>query len=146
MATKIPFETRYNKSIQNGISFADPSLTEQHHANDANINEIVNKYTNTQLIENYNYKNIPEQYGEFGDFDYSDSMDKMSKIKEDFASLPSAERSQYDNDPAYWYNTQVKQMLTDAMKTEASIASDVIEAVADVPKTEPETPTAVGGA
>lgn len=146
MAQKIPFETRYQKSKQDGISFTDPSLTEQHHLNDADINEIVNKYTKTQLIANYEAKNIPELYGHFGEFDYSDAMDKMSKIKEDFESLPSAERLKYENDPSFWYNTQVKQMLTDAMKTEPEIAPVGIEAVADVSKTEEKTPTEVGGA
>lgn len=140
------FKTFYDNEKMEGLSFPEPTLTEQHHINDTNINEIVSNYTQQDIIEHFNANNIPEQYGEFINFDYSDSMDKMSKIKEDFESLPSSERLQYENDPQYWYNSQVKQLLTNAMETGDPISPDVVEVVADVPKSEQQTPTVVGGA
>ena len=144
------FHTYYKKPKYQGLVFPEQSLTEQHHANDVDINEIVQKYTLKEFRENHLAKDTPQNYGEFINFDYADSMNKLSQIQTDFANLPSKERLQYDNDPMQWYQEQIEVMVTEATKVEPEIVPTVVETVPELPKAEAKaeekTPTAVGGA
>jgi len=84
-------------SDQTGLLCEDESLTQQEHAEEADINYIAEKFMRTgqmpQVI------NMPTQ-GDFeGIFDFQSAMNIIADAKNEFMKLPAKIRSRFDNDP-----------------------------------------------
>lgn len=80
-----------------GIVFTEPSLTKQAFAAEADINNIVNRYNATGILP------AGERELQYGDFssgmDYAECLVAIQEANDDFQSIPSQIRNQFDNDP-----------------------------------------------
>ena len=89
---------RDEASLETGIVFLDPSLTQQHQAVDADINVIVNRYMKSGTLPVVN--NLPT-YGDFsGVSDYREALELVRDAEKQFMSLPAAARAAFDHNPA----------------------------------------------
>lgn len=105
MKRELPFlRTPYNYDVdavsdETGLKCEDPSLAQQHSAEECDINYIVERFGVTgQLPEN----NRPmPTYGDFtGVSDYRQALDAVTQAQDAFMSLPAKVRERFDNDPA----------------------------------------------
>lgn len=93
------FFTRYNPGKSPSVSFSMPSMTEQYHRSEVDINSIIARYNKTGVFGS------PSQLREvvFGDFTAcTDRLEfelTVSKAKQEFLKLPSNVRSAFNNDP-----------------------------------------------
>ena len=102
--TEVFLRTPYNYDVdlvsdETGLKCEDPSLAQQHFAEECDINYIVERFGVTgQLPEN----NRPmPTYGDFtGVSDYRQALEAVSQAQEAFMSLPANVRERFDNDPA----------------------------------------------
>lgn len=73
------------------------TLTKQSFKDECNVNNILEKHKNTNVLK------VNKQKGEYGDFsnsiDYSDALNLVINANEQFESLPAAIRKQFNNDP-----------------------------------------------
>lgn len=105
MTIEMPFlRTPYNYDVdavsdETGLKCEDPSLAQQHSAEECDINYIVERFGVTgQLPEN----NRPmPTYGDFtGISDYRAALDAVAAADSAFMNLPAKVRERFDNDPA----------------------------------------------
>ena len=96
--------TPYNYDVdavsdKTGLKCEDPSLAQQHMAEECDINYIVERFGVTgQLPE---AAVIPPTYGDFtGIGDYRDALNAVSSANAAFMALPANVRERFDNDPA----------------------------------------------
>lgn len=86
------------RRIRVKMCFSEPSLTEQAHKDDCDINKIVKKYSADELREI-----MADRPALFGDFtaapDYKQALDIVQHANEQFAALPSNVRKEFDNNP-----------------------------------------------
>lgn len=93
------FQTRYSAKTHKGIKFKDASRTKQSFKDDADINNIMDKFTKTGILPSMIDKN--PKYGDFSDVpDYLESINTVLLAEEQFAALSSKVRKKFDNDPA----------------------------------------------
>lgn len=73
------------------------SMTEQHHTESCDINNILKGYEKTGIIrhvrEGGQYVDLPDA------MDYQDALNLMHSANESFAGLPAKTRREFDNDP-----------------------------------------------
>nr|QJB20719.1 MAG: internal scaffolding protein [Microvirus sp.] len=89
--------SRHNPPHDPGITFDDPSLTQQHFQPECDINTILSRYSQTGVLA--------ERQGSFyADFssgmDFRETLDFLRSTQEDFLSLPASTRARFNNDPA----------------------------------------------
>ena len=81
------------------IDCSDSILVEQHHKSACDVNVILSKYEATGIITHGTSKK--PRYGDFTtSSDYLDACLKVKIAEDSFASLPSAIRARFQNDPA----------------------------------------------
>lgn len=95
------FHTYYAPAEKKGIDFSDaPSMTEQHHSQELDINRIVNKALRTGAIE----PSLMRTFGKYADVtsagDFLEANIKYRKGVEAFEALPSVVRERFHNNPA----------------------------------------------
>lgn len=88
--------SRHNPPHDPGITFNDPSLAQQHFAEECDINTLLSRYAITGVL--------PEKPGSFyADFssgmDFRETVDFLRATQEDFLALPAATRAKFENDP-----------------------------------------------
>lgn len=84
-------------SDETGLACADPSLTLQDQAQDADINIIVKRYIQTGQVPQG--VRVPT-YGDFDAVgDYRSALELVEQAQDAFLKLPPAIRSRFDNDP-----------------------------------------------
>lgn len=95
--TKI--HSRYDVPASDGITFNEPTLTQQQFKDEVNINNIVNRAMQTGDVSVF----TPTQRAEFIDNsvyeDYQSALDTLQTVEDDFYSLPAVVRKEFDNDP-----------------------------------------------
>lgn len=103
------------------VSFTDehgealPSMTEQHHKNDCDINTILKRYDKTGLITHVN--NMQATYGDFTEVnEYQESLNLVMAAQQSFADLPSNIRKRFSNDPG-----EFMEFITDPKNSEEMI-------------------------
>ena len=106
-----------------------PEMTQQHHKDEVNINNIVAKYRRTGDNEL-----LREARGYFADVsklpkDYHSALEQLKEAQEQFDRLPSNVRKEFDHDPG--------QLLA-ALKTPAQ--KDRLIALGILEKPKPKTP------
>lgn len=75
---------------------ADDGRTQQHFADEVDINRILAKYRKTGVIEHV--KRAQERYGDFTDLaNYATNLDKVAKAKQSFEMLPAELRNHFKN-------------------------------------------------
>jgi phage internal scaffolding protein len=86
-------------SNESGLSCPEPTLAQQHSAEECDINYIVERFGVTGQLPPHNGP-MPT-YGDFtGVTDYRDALEAVMKADEAFMSLPAQVRERFDNDPA----------------------------------------------
>lgn len=103
--TNVPFlRTPYNYDVDeasnaSGLECKDPSLAQQHMAEECDINFIVERFGVTGQLPDNN-RPMPT-YGDFtGVSDYRQALDAVMQAQDAFMSLPANVRERFDNDPA----------------------------------------------
>ena len=79
------------------VKFSAPSLCEQTHKKECDINYILDKYRQTGLVNHVN--RFQGSYGDFDDVDYHQAMNIVIEANESFNSLPSDIRKRFSNNP-----------------------------------------------
>lgn len=88
------------RSDASAISFeGQESLTQQHFKDEADMNNILEKYSRTGVLDTS--KQAIAQYGDFSSLkNYRDSLNTVIEAEELFNELPAQVRSEFRNDPA----------------------------------------------
>lgn len=95
---KVKIRSRYEYPAHAGITFTKPSRTQQHFADETDINQIIRRAVATQDYSVFR----PNERAEFYDCStfesYQESVNFLNDIEDDFASLPSHVRKEFGND------------------------------------------------
>lgn len=97
------FRTAFNydakkASTETGLTFTQPSRTQQHQRDDTDINVIVQRFAKTGVLPTSG--RTPE-YGDFhGPSDYHEALNIVIEAQDAFDSLPSKTRAHFKGDPA----------------------------------------------
>lgn len=104
MKPVLPFlRTPYNYDVNqasddSGLECKDPSLAQQHMAQECDINYIVERFGVTGQLPETTYT---PTYGDFtGIGDYRQALDAVMAADDAFMALPAKLRERFDNDPA----------------------------------------------
>jgi len=96
------FKTPFNhdtdaESARTGLACKDPSKTQQHQADEADINTIVRRFNVTGQLPQIP---LPPSIQDFTDiFDFQSAMNTLNQAKAAFGALPAEVRSSFANDP-----------------------------------------------
>ena len=100
----MPFlRTPYNYDVdlasdESALTCEDPSLTQQHQREDADINNIVARFGLTGELP---FSDRQPRYGDFSTVtDYHSAMNAVRSADEAFMSLPGELRARFHNDPS----------------------------------------------
>lgn len=103
MVQKVFLRTPYNYDVDeasnaSGLECKDPTLTQQHMADECDINKILEKFGVTGQLP---VSNVSPQYGDFsGVTDYHSALNQIANMESDFMALPAALRVRFGHDPA----------------------------------------------
>jgi len=124
-------------SNESGLYCSDPSLTQQHQKDDADINVIVERFGLTGQLPNA----ISEpQYGDFTNVsDYHSAMNAVRAAQESFMELPAKLRSRFDNDPAKFID-----FVTDDNNRQEAVSLGLVKAPTQ-PSSVEQAPAEGGG-
>lgn len=126
-------KTRQRKRLQ--LHFTDDGLTQQHFRDETDINKIMDKYSQTGLIDHVN--DVKGAYGDFTSVqDYQLHLDQVIAADQAFMALPSAIRKRFENSPA----ALLEFLQDDANRDEAVKLGLVNAPPPPQPKEEPEAP------
>lgn len=99
MAKVFSYLTR-KQAAQPAFSASCPSLTEQHHKKDCDINTIMAFYKKYATLPDGVCSSRRPMYGDFSDtLDYYEAQNFVLAAKSQFDQLPADIRSRFDNDP-----------------------------------------------
>lgn len=110
---KVFFKTPYNhntdaESARVGLLCEEPTKTQQHQAEEADINTIVRRFGVTGTLPQVN---VPPTYGDFaGAETYQEQMNVIAQANSSFYGLPAEIRSKFANNPGI-YTTYVNDAL-----------------------------------
>lgn len=90
--------TPYSDRLAVTLAFQHPSMTEQAHKAECDINRIMAKYQKTGLLT-HGARYAPE-YGDYQPIDFQQAMETIRAGEEMFSTLPSSARKRFNNDPA----------------------------------------------
>lgn len=129
-----------------GIDCSDSEdMTEQHHAESCDIHSIMRQADKTGIVTHLNQ--YEGSYGNFIDApDFTTAMQQIAAAKSLFESVPSAIRSEFDNDPAkfldFVQNPENKQAMDDygLDTSHFPVEPEKIEPAAPVSKTKESPP------
>lgn len=142
---KTPFNHDTNEeSERTAFESDEPSMTQQHQKDDADINVIVKRFGVTGQLPTVQ---MPPSYENFGEiFDFQSAMETMKAATDSFMALPAATRSRFNNDPAVFvgYVDHCVEMGDLAPLREMNLALPEKLPPAAPPSQDP--PTAVKGA
>jgi phage internal scaffolding protein len=93
------FQTAFGSHRAFNLDCGTESMTQQCHAAECDINNILSRFQKTGVIEHEN--RFQGEYANFLDvYDYHDAMIRVAEANEAFDSLPSSLRAQFNNSPA----------------------------------------------
>jgi len=96
------FRTGYGDRKREGFETKGDSLTQQSHAQAADVRNIIKQYDRTGLIANVN-KGIA-QYGDYSEInEYAEALNMVSEANESFAQMPSHIREQFSNNAGLFF-------------------------------------------
>ena len=100
--TKAKFKTGYGDRKRVGFQTTGESLTQQSHAQAADVRNIIKQYDRTGLIANVN-KGIA-QYGDYSEInEYAEALNMVREANESFAEIPSHIREQFNNNAGLFF-------------------------------------------
>lgn len=114
-------------SEQTGLKCLDESLTEQEHAEEADINYIADRFMRTGLAPQVLH--LPTS-GDFeGIFDFQSAMNTIKQAKDEFMRLPAKMRARFENDPA-----KLLDFLHDETNRDEAVKLGLVAAPAATPQ------------
>jgi len=122
-------------SNESGLACEEPSLAQQHHKDECDINNILRQFNITGLLPE---SPLSPRYGDFtGISDYHTAMNRVIAAQEEFEALPAQIRARFNNDPA-----ELIQFLDDGNNRSEAEELGLIEKgaaeVVEAPKNTPE--------
>jgi len=85
-------------SNESGLHCEDASLTQQHFADECDINNILERFNVTGLLPQ---NPLSPRYGDFsGIDDYHSALNAVMAAEDEFDTLPAQIRARFDNEPA----------------------------------------------
>lgn len=84
-------------SVATGLLCLDPTLTQQHQKDEADINVIVKRFGITGTLPAHSAIPLNVDFEDI--FDYHSAMTALRQAQESFDALPSAIRARFKNDP-----------------------------------------------
>ena len=95
--SKVKIYSLYDKPLSVGITFEQPSMTEQHHLVDCDINNILAKYQDTGVVK----QRTDANYGDFtiAPNDFLEAQQCLIDASDMFSKLPARVRDRFANDP-----------------------------------------------
>ena len=95
------FRHAYEREQHKGITFTEPTMTQQQFKDECDTNVIIDRYTKTGVIPEELVNASAGVYGDFsGVGDYMDMQNKLIAARESFDALPSKVRSRFNDNPA----------------------------------------------
>ena len=110
------FRSAYDgKQERQQVCFKDcKGLTHQEQKDQCDINNILDKYARTGLINHVN--RYEGQYGDVSSIDYQTMQNQVAEVNSMFADLPAKERQRFNNDPAQFLEFVATQQNVDDMR------------------------------
>ena len=85
-------------SNESGLACEEPSLAQQHHKDECDINNILRQFNITGLLPE---SPLSPRYGDFtGIGDYHTALNRVIAAQDEFEALPAQIRARFNNDPA----------------------------------------------
>ena len=131
--------------LDDGLTFTDPSHTQQHFRDECDINEILMRYSKTGVLPHVNPS--PPEYRDLAqELDYHQAMTFLVHAQDQFNELPARTRARFGNDPG-----QLLEFLQDPENTDEAVKLGLIPPLGDPvgakphPEGPPVTPLVVTG-
>lgn len=139
--TKSKFKTSYGERSRVQVSTVGESLTQQHHAHDADVRNIIKQYDRTGLIANVN-RGVA-RYGDYSEVnEYREALDLVIGANESFAELPAKIREMFSNDAGAFFEFATNpENAAEMVKLGLAEAPEVVEE-APIRKDSPSEPPA----
>lgn len=120
----VKIHSRFDVPESKGITFTEPTRTQQHFADEVDINQIVNRALKTGDVSIF----TPRERGEYFDCsdyeDYQSSLNYIADIESDFMSLPSSVRKEFGQDVHKYV-----QFMTDPRNIEKAVELGLLQGV-----------------
>lgn len=131
----VMIHTIYNPPPKKGIEFTDLSLTQQHFAEESDINNIMFKYNQTgYLVDPLNPGTVRPFFDDFSnDFDYQSAQNMLIDAQQRFMGLPAYLRKRFNNNPS-----ELLEFLADPKNKDEAVRLGLV----DAPATQAATPSA----
>jgi phage internal scaffolding protein len=133
MTKVVKFKTAYGDRTRSGFETTGESLTQQSHAQAADVRNIIKQYDRTGLIANVN-KGIA-QYGDYSEInEYAEALNMVREANESFAEIPSHIREQFGNNAGAFFEFATDPKNSEKMiqmglkKAPENMIEDVVEA------------------
>lgn len=118
----IKFKVAYGDRSRVQVETVGESLTQQHHAHDADVRNIIKQYDRTGLIANVN-RGVA-RYGDYSEInEYREALDLVISANESFGELPSNIREMFGNDAGAFF-----EFATDKKNAEEMVKLGLAEA------------------
>ena len=131
----IPFRTAYEPHKPCFFHTEGESLTQQHFQEECDIINIIKRHDRNGIIEHVHRGQA--RYGDFSEVtDYREALDLVKNAQEEFMSIPSDIRKQFDNNPGKFYEFVSNPDNKDELKKMGFI-KETPEAVAPSSATDP---------
>jgi phage internal scaffolding protein len=109
-------------SEESGLACRDASLTQQHQAQQADINYIIDQFNVTGILP---VSPVSPQYGDFsGISDYQSALNAVIAMEDEFMTLPANIRAKFENDPE-----QLIDFLNNAENRDEAIKLGLIQPI-----------------
>lgn len=102
----------------------EPSLTQQHFADECDINNIIERYVNTGVLgDPLNPGSVSPQFGDFStSYDFHAAQTLIVQAEQAFDALPAAIRNRFHNDPG-----ELLAFLEDESNREEAINLGIVQ-------------------
>lgn len=147
MAKVVEFKTPYSERKRSKFNTVGESLTQQHHAKDADIKNIISQYDKTGLIRNVNQG--VAQYGDYSEVnEYKEALNMVIEANQSFMDIPSHIREKFQNNAGQFFEFATDPKNYDQM-VEMGLAESKTKTLQEVevdkkPATEPPAPQEAG--
>ena len=118
--SQVRIYSRFDVPSDPGFTSVNPTMTQQHFANEVDINQIMARYKQTGLlpqIDGY-------EYGDFtnADYDYQTAMNFILQAQDAFESMPAQLRKRFNNDPA-----ELLSFLSDQANLDEAVSLGLVQ-------------------
>lgn len=96
--SKLKIYSRYDVPGDAGIEFSEPSMTQQHFADECDVNQIIQRAVQTGDMSVFTPSQRADYYDASIATDYAQAMQMMNDVNDDFSSLPAQVRAHFGND------------------------------------------------